>query len=249
MDFYQVAVVVVVVLFFATLIASTFGFGVGLIAIPILALFVDIRTATPLAAMAALTVSLVILPKQWREIKFQSAWRLIVASCICTPFGLLFLKSAQDNLSKLILAGIIMLFSGYYLLSPGIIRFKTDRGAWFFGAMAGFLGGAYALPAPPVLIYAVFRQWPPGSMRTTLLGFFLPISLILVASHWAGGLWTSSVLVLYGLSLPVILVGIFMGNYLNRTIPKEKFTKAIYFLLLMIGLILFAQEYQTLLNP
>lgn len=172
-----------------------------------------------------------------------------MASCISTPFGLLFLKSAQDNLSKLILAGIIMLFSGYYLLKPGIIRFKTDRGAWFFGAMAGFLGGAYALPAPPVLIYAVFRQWPPGSMRTTLLGFFLPISLILVASHWAGGLWTSSVLVLYGLSLPVILVGIFMGNYLNRTIPKEKFTKAIYFLLLMIGLILFAQEYQTLLNP
>lgn len=247
MDLYQIAVVVV--LFFATLIFSTFGFGVGLIAIPILALFVDIRIATPLVAMAALTVILVILPKQWREIKFQSAWRLIAASCICTPFGLLFLKSAQDNLSKLILAGIIMLFSGYYLLRPGIIRLKTDRGAWFFGAMAGFLGGAYALPAPPVLIYGVFRQWPPGSMRTTLLGFFLPISLILVASHWVGGLWTSSVLVLYGLSLPVMLVGIFVGNYLNRTISKEKFTMAVYFLLLMCGLILFAQEYQTLLTP
>jgi uncharacterized membrane protein YfcA len=152
-------------------------------------------------------------------------------------------------LSKLILAGIIMLFSGYYLLSPGIIRFKTDRGAWFFGAMAGFLGGAYALPGPPVLIYGVFRQWPPGSLRTTLLGFFLPSSLIVVASHWAGGLWTPSVLVLYGLSLPVMLVGIFMGHYLNRIIPKEKFTKALYYLLFSCGLILFAQEYQTLLTP
>jgi hypothetical protein len=247
MEFYQVAVVVV--LFFATLIASTFGFGVGLIAIPILATFIDIRIATPLSAMAAMTVILVILLKQWREINFQSVWRLIAASCIGTPFGLLFLKSAQDNLSKLILAGIIMLFSGYYLLSPGIIRFKTDRGAWFFGAMAGFLGGAYALPGPPVLIYGVFRQWPPGSLRTTLLGFFLPSSLIVVASHWAGGLWTPSVLVLYGLSLPVMLVGIFMGHYLNRIIPKEKFTKALYYLLFSCGLILFAQEYQTLLTP
>ena len=247
MEFYQV--VVVVALFFAALVASTFGFGVGLIAIPIIATFTDIRIATPLSAMAALTVIILILLKQWHEINFQSVWRLIVASCIGTPFGLLFLKSIQGNLSKLILAVIIMLFSGYYLLSPGIIRLKTDRGAWFFGAMAGFLGGAYALPGPPVIIYSLFRQWPPSSMRTTLLGFFLTNSLIVVVSHWAGGLWTPSVLVLYGLSLPFMLAGIFLGNYLNRTIPKEKFTKAVYFLLFLCGLILFAQQYQTLLTP
>jgi uncharacterized membrane protein YfcA len=212
-------------------------------------LFIGIRIATPLSAMAALTVILLILLKQWREINFQSVWRLIAASCIGAPVGLFFLKSTQDNLAKLILAVVIMLFSGYHLLSPGIIRFKTDRGAWFFGAMAGFLGGAYAIPGPPVLIYGVFRQWPPSSLRATLLGFFLPISLIVVVSHWAGGLWTPSVLVLYGLSLPTMLVGIFMGNYLNRIIPKEKFTKAVYFLLFSCGLILFAQEYQTLLTP
>jgi len=247
MEFSQLAVVFV--LFFATLIASVFGFGVGLIAIPIIALFIDIRIAIPLSAMAALTVIIVILLKQWREINFQSVWRLIVASCIGTPFGLLFLKSIQDNLSKLILAVIIMLFSGYYLLSPGIIRLRTDRGAWFFGAMAGILGGAYALPGPPVLIYSVFRQWPPGSMRTTLLSFFLPNSMIVVTSHWAGGLWTPSVLVLYGLSLPAMLVGIFIGNYLNRIIPKKKFSKAVYYLLFLCGLILFVQEYQTRLTP
>ena len=248
MEFYLV-VVVVVALFFASLVASTFGFGVGLIAIPIIAPFTDIRIATPLSAMAALTVIILILLKQWHEINFQSVWRLIVASCIGTPFGLLFLKSIQGNLSKLILSVIIMLFSGYYLLSPGIIRLKTDRGAWFFGAVAGILGGAYALPAPPVMIYSLFRQWPPSSMRTTLLSFFLPISLILVVSHWAGGLWTRSVLLLYGLSLPFMLVGIFLGNYLNRIIPKEKFTKTVYFLLFLCGLILFVQHYKTLLNP
>ena len=132
---------------------------------------------------------------------------------------------------------------------PRYHSFQNRPGGLFFGVIAGFLGGAYALPAPPVIIYGVFRQWPPGSLRTTLLGFFLPISLILVASHWAGGLWTSSVLVLYGLSLPVMLVGIFMGNYFNRVISKEKFTKAVYFLLFSCGLLLFVQEYQTLLNP
>ena len=247
MELYQVAVVVV--LFFATLIASTFGFGVGLIAIPILSLFIGIRIATPLSAMAALTIILLILLKQWREINFQSVWRLIAASCIGAPVGLFFLKSTQDNLAKLILAVVIMLFSGYHLLSPGIIRFKTDRGAWFFGAIAGFLGGAYALPGPPVLIYGVFRQWPPSSLRATLLGFFLPISLIVVVSHWAGGLWTPSVLVLYGLSLPTILVGIFIGNRLNRTFPKEKFARALYCLLFLCGMILFIQEYQALVAP
>jgi uncharacterized membrane protein YfcA len=247
MEFYQV--IVAVVLFFATLVASTFGFGLGLIAIPIIASFTDIRIATPLSAMSALTVIIVILLKHWREINFQSVWRLIAGSCIGTPFGLLFLKSIQGNLSKLILAVIIMLFSGYYLLSPSIIRLKTDRGAWFFGAMAGILGGAYALPGPPVMIYSLFRQWPPSSMRTTMVSFFLPNSLIVVFSHWAGGLWTPAVLVLYGLSLPAMLVGVFLGNYLNRTIPKERFINTVYFLLFLCGLILFAQQYQAFLTP
>jgi uncharacterized membrane protein YfcA len=246
MELYQL--VVIIVLFFATLIASTFGFGVGLIAIPILASFIGIRIATPLSAMVALTVILLILLKQWREINFQSIWRLIAASCIGAPLGLFFLKSAQDNLAKLILAIVIMLFSGYNLLNPGIIRFKTDRGAWFFGAMAGFLGGAYALPGPPVIIYGVFRQWSPGSLRVTLSGFFLPSGLIVIVSHWAGGLWTPSVLVLYGMSLPAILLGIFIGHRFNRSIPKKKFTTVLYCLLFLCGMILLIQGYQQLLT-
>jgi uncharacterized membrane protein YfcA len=248
MNIYQLAVMIV--LFFATIIASTFGFGLGLIAIPILASFTEVSIATPLSALAALTVIVLILLKKWREMNFQGVWQLILASCIGTPFGLIFLKSSQDNLLKVILAITIMLFSGYLILQPNIVHFKTDRWAWLFGAMAGFLGGAFALPAPPVLLYGIFRRWQPSSFRTTLLGFFLPSSLIVAVSHWIGGFWTSSVLILYGLSFPVILLGIVIGNYLNRIIPKQKFTKLIYGLLFLCGLILFIQTlYILFTNP
>ena len=49
-------VAVITVLFVAALIASTFGFGIGLIAMPLLAILVDIKTAASLSALVSITV-------------------------------------------------------------------------------------------------------------------------------------------------------------------------------------------------
>ena len=52
---------ILLVVFFATLIRSTFGFGEALVAVPLLALVIPIEIAAPLAVLLSITVAAVVV--------------------------------------------------------------------------------------------------------------------------------------------------------------------------------------------
>ena len=52
---------VLLVVFFATLIRSTFGFGEALIAVPLLALMIPFAVAAPLAVLLSITIAAVVV--------------------------------------------------------------------------------------------------------------------------------------------------------------------------------------------
>ena len=79
MTFDSVAVTLAIV-FAASLSRSTFGFGEAMIAMPLLTMLLGIQVAAPLIALLSITVAIVILVRDWRDIQWASAWRLVVAS-------------------------------------------------------------------------------------------------------------------------------------------------------------------------
>jgi uncharacterized membrane protein YfcA len=215
---------------------------------PILAVTMDIKTATPLVGLVGVTVVAMVLLRKWREVQFKSVWRLIISSLVGVPLGLLLIKGAHDHVMKLVLAVIIMAFSFYNLLTPRIMTIKTERSSYLFGLLSGILYAACTLPGPPIIIYGVLRQWTPSSFRVTLMGFFLPSSCMVIFGHFAAGLWTSAVLHLYALSLPPVLLAIVIGNRINRSIPRGRFDKIIYILLTLLGFVLSIQIIHAMLS-
>ena len=94
-------IAVLSILFVSTLVRAVFGFGNALIAMPLLAMTsIGMKTATPLVALIAAILSLVILVKDWRIIDFKSTWRLLVGTLPGIPLGLLLLKGPYENTGK-----------------------------------------------------------------------------------------------------------------------------------------------------
>ena len=118
------------VVFLATLIRSAFGFGEALVAVPLLALIMPVKVATPLAVLLSTTVAAVILVQDWRKVHVQSAWRLVLPTLVGIPLGLLLLRNASEQLVKAILAAVILSFSLYSLLGRMRFELKSDRSAW-----------------------------------------------------------------------------------------------------------------------
>ena len=229
------------VVFLATLIRSAFGFGEALVAVPLLALFMPVKVATPLAVLLSITVAAVILVQDWRKVHVQSAWRLVLPTLVGIPLGLLLLRNASEQLVKAILAAVIFSFSLYSLLGRMRFELKSDRSAWVFGFVAGILGGTYGMNGPPLVIFGSLRRWSPEHFRATLQGDFLPASLIGMAGYWLDGLWVPAVTRYFFLSLPVALAAVFLGRGINQRMRAHTFIRYVHVGLLGVGMMLLMQ--------
>jgi uncharacterized protein len=238
---------VLLVVFFATLIRSTFGFGEGLIAVPLLALMIPIEIAAPVVVLLSITIAAVVVVQDWRKIHVRSTGWLLAPTVIGIPLGVWLLTSGHQRLVKAALAVVIIAFSGYSLLSAQLgvkpPQLDHDSRPWLLGCgfVAGVLGGAYGMNGPPLVLYGAMRRWSPQHFRATLQGYFLPASVVAMAGFWLAGLWVPAVTHYFLLSLTVAIPAIFLGRALNHRLRGDAFLKIVHGGLVCVGLVLLIQ--------
>lgn len=231
---------ILAVLFFATFIRSALGFGEALIAVPLLALTLPVQVAAPLAVLVSITVALVVVIQDWRNVHLRSAGWLVLSTLFGIPLGLLLLKTVPESIVKSILGVFIIAFA-LYSLAGRKPELHNDRLAPLFGFVAGILGGAYGMNGPPLVVYGVLRRWQPTQFRATLQGYFLIASIVGMAGYAAAGLWTRTVSNYFLLSLPLALIAIFLGRAIHRRLNSARFLVAVNVGLALIGVLLLKQ--------
>jgi uncharacterized membrane protein YfcA len=231
-------------LFAATLIRSAFGFGEALIAVPMLAFFVPLEVATPLAVLVSVTIAGIVVIQDWKKIHLHSAGWLVLSTIFGIPLGLLLLTSTHQRAVKAALGILIVGFGVYSLIGRTPLELKRDSRAWLLacGFCAGVLGGAYGMNGPPLAIYGTMRRWSAQHFRATLQGYFLPASIIGMGGYYVAGLWTRTVTHYYLFSLPATLIGVFLGRAINHRLRGDVFLKYIYIALVGIGAVLLFQS-------
>ncbi len=234
---------VLAVLFFATFIRSALGFGEALIAVPLLALSMPVQVAAPLAVLVSITVAVVVVIQDWRQVHFRSAGWLVLSTLFGIPLGLLLLKTVPESVVKSILGAFIIAFA-LYSLTGRKPELHNDRLAPLFGFTAGILGGAYGMNGPPLVVYGVLRRWQPAQFRATLQGYFLIASIVGMAGYAATGLWTRTVSNYFLLSLPLALIAVFLGHAIHRRLSSSRFLICVNVGLAVIGVLLLKQGLQ-----
>jgi uncharacterized membrane protein YfcA len=234
---------VLLVVFLATLIRSTFGFGEGLIAVPLLALTIPIDIAAPLVVLLSITIAAVVVAQDWKKIHLRTTGWLLAPTFLGIPLGIALLTSVHTHIAKAVLAIVIVAFSGYFLLVNKPPALSRDSHLWTVvcGFFAGVLGGAYGMNGPPLVIYGAMRRWSPQHFRATLQGYFLPASVIAMAGYWFAKLWVPEVTHYYLISLPVMLPAIFLGRVLNHRLRGDTFLKYVHVGLVGVGVLLVIQ--------
>lgn len=229
-----------VVVFVASLIRSTFGFGEALVAVPLLSLWMPVRQAAPLAVLLSITIAAIVVAQDRHRIHFRSAGGLLLASVPGTLCGLLLLRCITPETIRLALAVVLLLYCLWSLLrraasAPG--RDSTLLLA-LCGFFAGVLGGACGMNGPPLVVYGTLRRWSAQQFRATLQAYFLPASLMVAVGYRATGLWTPAVTHNYLLCLPVLVPALLLGRSFNRRMDHERFQRLLYFGLIVVALLL-----------
>ena len=235
-------VYVVAVIFVATLIRSTLGFGEALVAVPLLALRTPVAVAVPLAVLVSVVVAAAVVIQDWRRIEFRSAGGLVITSLIGIPLGVLLLARTNDQIVKLLLGSSLVAFSIYSLLARER-RVRHDHLGWLIGCgfLGGILGGAYGMNGPPLAVYGALRGWSPQQFRATLQGYFLPVSFVGLIGYAYIGLWDAAITHYFLWSLPGVAAATLVGRAINQRLKGTWFIRSVYAGLLIIGVVLLIQ--------
>ena len=235
----EIYVGVAVILFCSTFVRSSLGFGDALVAMPLMAMLVGLKTATPTVGLAAVTIATTILVRNWRIADLKAALGLVIASCIGIPIGLVLLKGINEAFMKALLGVILILYGSYSLIKPRLGQISGHFGLTFlFGFVAGVLGGAYNANGPSVVIYATLRKWASSNFRATLQGYFLPSGFFIALGHGISGLWTRQVFIYYVIALPAIFLAIFLGGKVHKSLSQTHFDRYVHIALIAMGTML-----------
>ena len=235
------------VVFLATFVRSAFGFGEALVAVPLLALYIPLKVAAPLAVLISITIAAVVVVQDWGKIHLRSTGWLFGSTLPGIPIGLLLLTSTHQTAVKIALATVILAFSLYSLIGRRPPELTTDSPGWLLGCgfCAGVLGGAYGMNGPPLVIYGAMRRWSAQHFRATLQGYFLPASIVGMAGYWIAGLWVPAVTHYYLLCLPGLLPAIWLGRVVNHRMHGDSFLRYVYLGLIGIAVLLLVQAVQA----
>ena len=224
------------VVFLAAFTQSLSGFGLALVSMALLPAVIGIRMATPLVALVAIAIEIVLLIRYREALEVHSIWRVVLTAVIGTPLGVLFLSRVDENLALMVLGIVITGYALYALIGFKLPSLEHPLWTYLAGLLGGLLGGAYNTSGPPVIVYADCRRWPPAVFKSNLQGYFVITSLAIVISHLLNGNLIPEVWRMFWWTLPFIAVGLFAGLSLDRWLNPVLFRRIVLFLLVFMGL-------------
>ena len=226
-----------IVVFISAFTLSVAGFGVGLVAMPLLSLLLGVQIAAPLVALYVMLLNLAILWRYRVSFNSRAVSRLIISSVVGVPVGIWALRYFNETVILRLLGIVLISYSLYILVSPRLFKISQNHiWTYGFGFVAGCLGGAYNAFAPPVIIYGQLKGWPRNEFKSNLQGFFLFGAVMVILVHGISGNLTELVWYSFLIAIPACALGLSAGLSLDRFLNQRIFRKLVVILLLVLGI-------------
>ncbi|EED30958.1 putative DUF81 [gamma proteobacterium NOR5-3] len=198
----------------AALLRAFTGFGFALAAMPVLALVVAPTDAVVVTAALTLGTSLLSAHRFWPDAPKRPLVPILLMSIVGTAVGAqLLARVSADQFQLWIGLGVIVACAVLTFYHPAPRPAK--RGVSIVtGLLSGLMNGAFAIPGPPVIVYAMATQAQARHSRAMLLTYFMLAAVIALCVFALSGYLTFRSLWMFVLGMPAMLIGDRLGHAL-----------------------------------
>ncbi len=225
-----------IIAFLAGFIQGLTGFGSVLLSLPLLVLFLDIKTAIPVTALLGAVLSLSLLIQLRHHVDWGKIYPLCLGAIAGAPVGVWLLNRIDPQWIHWVIGAVLIIHALYSLLFHPTVHVMNTGWAYLSGFMSGCLGGAISASGPPVIVYTSIQPWSKDQIKVTLQGFFVISGIVIVAFQAIGGLVTGTVLGYFFVSLPLLFIGTWAGSLLYGRLKEESYRQALLLLMAALGL-------------
>lgn len=232
-EIYLIAGLIVLAAYF---IRGISGFGSGLLAVPLLAHFLPLTFVVPMILVTDFAASVVLGAHTRKQVRWDELKPLL-------PFGILGVVAGTFLLLNLPRAPLLVSL-GLFVLLFGIRSALNLQGArrasrWWAvpaGLLGGTVSGLFGTGGPPYVIYLNHRLRDKGELRATFSLLFLIEGGSRIVTFLLAGLLLD-IQVLYAIlaALPLVALGLWLGNHVHLGLTAERMQRIIGILLIVSG--------------
>lgn len=232
----------IVIILVASILQTSTGFGFSILATPFLLLIFEPTEAIQINLVLSLIISCALIAKIRKDIDFAILKRFVFGSSAGLPIGIIIFLLIEINTLKLGISLIILTLTVMLMLKFRINQ--TEGRDLIVGGVSGSLTTSIGMPGPPLLLYFSGTNTKKEKLRATTLAFYLVIYLISLAIQviFAGTnktVWISS-----GYAIPILLMGLYLGQLLFKWVNQNIFRIFTYVILLFTGIYLFIDSWR-----
>ncbi len=237
----EVYIAICAIAFLAGFIQGLTGFGSVLLSLPLIAMFLEFKTAVPFMTVCGIVLSLILIVQLRGSWEWKKIYPLLIGAVPGIPVGTYMLKNLEAGPMYIFLGSVLVAYALFGILFKGMVIELKKGWPYLFGIISGCLGGAVAASGPPVIIYTFLQPWDKDEIKVTLQGFFVISGIITLAYFIYHGLVGAQVLKLSGIALPFIAAGTLTGSFFYGKLNESGYRKLMYYTLAALGVMMFAQ--------
>lgn len=216
-----------------------FGGGLGVMAVPLMALFVSPVVAAAIMLPILCVMDLIGIWAYWKRWDRTNLVILGSGAMFGIALGTLSFHYLEPWSIRLLIGAIAVGFTLSYWFKPSASsapRAPSWRRGGFWGAVAGFTSFTAHAGGPPVGVYLLPQGLEKTRYQATTVVFYLLINYVkLVPYAWLGqfsatNLATSAVLI------PAAVAGLLAGVWLHARVSPELFYRVCYIFVFVAGL-------------
>jgi uncharacterized membrane protein YfcA len=208
------------------------GFGFALLAVPLLALVTSVENAVVAACIASLALTSGTTWVERAHVRWSTAGRLVAASAVGLPIGLLILTTLSDR-ALAVLVGVVVLASTW-------IVWPTLAG---IGVLVGVLTTSTGTNGPPLVAAFQSLGYPPRAFRATLATVFTGCGAVSLGLFIVGGEVSPRALDLALVGIPAIALGWWLGDRVFHRVPAERFRGLVLVALILASTITIVRSF------
>ena len=236
LPWYALAAIPLIVAISYTIFGAT-GFGSSIVGVPLFAhlfpLAFSVALATSLDAFAATGATVHLR----RSVAWREFGRLMVPALIGMALGATLLVNLPASTALLALGIFVGSYGAYLLIGPRKLRRAPAWLAWPIGLAGGVFSVMFGTGGPMYMVFLSARIHDKAALRATSAAMVaMSVWTRLAIFAVAGVLFQSALLLVAAAMLPIMLLGIRMGNRLHHRLSGVGVVRLIAVLLLVNGI-------------
>lgn len=232
------------VILVSNIIQGVTGFAGTILAMPASLKLVGIGTAIPVLNLLGLLSGIYVFAGNRKAVDKKVLSKVVLVMGIAVVAGLFIRRLLSSNVQLLyyILGCIVVVIAVLGLVKTFGNGSEKSPGEPLLNVLlvaAGIVHGMYVCGGPLLIAYMTKKLPEKSAFRATISTIWIFLNGIIFISHILNGSFTLEVIVSSIISVPFLLLGMYLGSVLYKRMSQSFFVKLTYVLLLVSGVALF----------